>query len=117
MVTRVAPLWLIASVVLIALLALGLIHRLLLWALRRVDDGAGTVAGRRTLAVVAATIVLAFFSDRALSRRPEERLAPAPVFHTYAHQLALVLEARSGEGWREMQLGSCEAWTIIRLDR
>src|SRR5580765_9067025 len=40
MVTTVAPWWLIAAAVLIALLALGLIHRLLLWALRRVDDGA-----------------------------------------------------------------------------
>jgi hypothetical protein len=34
--------------------------------------------------------------ERVAARPPGDRLTPTPVVHTYAHQMALVLEARSG---------------------
>ncbi len=96
MVMRVAPIWLMGLAVLVVALVAALVHRLLLWALRRIDDGADTVTGRRTLVLIASIIVVVFVVERAAGRLPEDRLAPTPVLHTYAHQVALVLEARQG---------------------
>lgn len=96
MITRVAPVWLIALATTVAIAVLALIHRLLLWALRRVDEGAASANGRRTLAIAAVAIVAVFVVDRAAGRLPEDRFAPTPVLHTYTHQIALVLEARTG---------------------
>ena len=96
MVIRVTPVWLIVLVVAVAVLVVGLIHRMLRWAMRRIDEGAGTVTGRRTLALVASLILLIFVGERIAARPAEDRLAPTPVLHTYAHQLALVLEAKRG---------------------
>ena len=37
---------------------------------------------------------------------------------TFSDAVAAALEARSVEGWREIQSSqTCEAWTIIRLDK
>ena len=96
MVTRVAPIWLLIVAVAVIVLLIAAIHRLLLWALRRVDEGAATAVGRRTMIAVAAVIVTVFVGERVAARLPDERLAPTPVVHTYTHQAALVLEARSG---------------------
>jgi len=96
MVTRVAPIWLVFVAVTAIVLLMAAMHRLLRWALGLVDDGAATVTGRRTMIAIAAVIVTVFVGERAAARLPDERLAPTPVVHTYTHQLALVLEARSG---------------------
>jgi len=96
MVTRVAPIWLVFVAVTAIVLLMAAMHRLLRWALGLVDDCAATVTGRRTMIAIAAVIVTVFVGERAAARLPDERLAPTPVVHTYTHQLALVLEARSG---------------------
>jgi hypothetical protein len=96
MVTRVAPTWLLMLAATVVMLAIAAIHRLLLWALRRLDEGAATVTGRQTMVAVAILIVVLFVGERVAGRLPENRLAPTPVVHTYARQVALVLEARSG---------------------
>jgi len=41
-------------------------------------------------------IVTVFVGERVAARLPDQRLAPTPVVHTYVHQVALILEARSG---------------------
>ena len=96
MVTRVAPTWLIALATAVVVAVVVAIHRGLLWALRRLDDGAATAVGRQTMVVVATAIIAVFAGERWASRLPEERFAPTPVLHTYTHQVALLLEARAG---------------------
>jgi len=96
MVTRVAPMWLLVAAAAVVVLLIAAIHRLLLWALCRIDEGAATAGGRRTMIAVAAMIVMVFVGERVAARLPDQRLAPTPVVHTYVHQVALVLEARSG---------------------
>lgn len=96
MVVRVAPAWLIVAAAAMAVAVVGLIHWGLLWALRRVDEGAATRAGRRTLAAAAAIVAALFAGERAIERLPEYRFTPTPVVHTYTHQVALVLAARAG---------------------
>lgn len=96
MVIRVAPVWLIVAALAVVVLVIAAIHRAMLWALRRIDEGAATLTGRRTLALAGSVIIAVFVADRAAGRLPEDRLAPTPVVHTYAHQAALVLEARRG---------------------
>jgi hypothetical protein len=96
MVTRVAPMWLLFAAAAVIVLLIAAIHRLLLWALCRIDEGAATAGGRRTMIAIAATIATVFVGERVAARLPDARLAPTPVVHTYLHQAALVLEARSG---------------------
>ncbi len=93
MVTRVAPVWLVALAVGVAVLVLWSVHRLFRWSFGRVTAALTEVSVRRRVAGGAATVVLLFAAQRLGAPIPGS--LPAPVVATCARQAGLVLA-----GWR-----------------
>jgi hypothetical protein len=93
MVTRVAPVWLVALATGVTVGVLWMIHRLFVWAFSRVARTMSDASARRRLAGVAVTVAFLFAAQRIGVRLPN--LFPAPVVATCARQAALVFA-----GWR-----------------
>jgi hypothetical protein len=95
MVTRVAPVWLIALCVIAAALVLGVLYRLVRWGWQRVGVGMRNPQETRVLAVFGTIVVLLFAWQRLSGRDPENVAFPAPVTLTYARQIRLATLAAS----------------------
>jgi Sulfatase len=94
MVIRVATGWLVACVAVLVAVIVLLLHRAFAWALNGVVDALEYRTDRRVLAAVASVLIVLFVGER-LGGRVPLRFTP-PVTRTYAHQIALILEARDG---------------------
>jgi phosphoglycerol transferase MdoB-like AlkP superfamily enzyme len=94
MVTRVAPIWLIALCAGTAALLLTLLFQLLRWALRVV---AGSVSdpGERQVITAIATVTMVLWVGKWVSDAPESIVFSTPVTKTYASQVQLVAAALS----------------------
>jgi hypothetical protein len=94
MIVRAAPVWLIAAALIAVAVAVLLLHRALSWGFGRVLEALAEAKERRALTTAATVVVMLFVVERAGVAVPVP--LPSPVTQTYAHQLALVAEARSG---------------------
>jgi phosphatidylglycerophosphate synthase len=95
MVTRVAPTWLVLAATAIVVFAIWLLYRAFAWAFRRLLDAIAEPNGRIRVAGAALTAV-ALFAAQSLGAFRGVVLLPEPVVRTYAHQIALVMDAHSG---------------------
>jgi hypothetical protein len=93
MITRVAPWWLVALAVGVALAILWLVHRVFRWAFSRVLAGLADGSTRRRIAGASATVILLFAAQSLGARIPGS--LPSPVVATCVRQAGLVLA-----GWR-----------------
>jgi hypothetical protein len=96
MVTRVAPLWLIALCVGTAALLLTLLYRLLRWALRIVAGAIAEPRERRAATAIAALAMMLFVTKQLTGGTPERVVFSTPVTKTYARQVQLVATALTG---------------------
>jgi len=93
MVTKVAPAWLVALAIGVAVAVLWLFHRLFRWSFGRLISALADVSARRRLAGGAVAVVLLFGAQRLGASVPG--ILPAPVLATCVRQAGLVLA-----GWR-----------------
>jgi len=93
MIVRVAPVWLVALVVVVAAGVLWLVYRLFRWAFGRTAAAIQDVSVRRRVAAAAVTIVLIFAAQRLGAPIPAP--LPSPIVATWARQARLVVA-----GWR-----------------
>jgi hypothetical protein len=93
MVTKVAPAWLLSLSLLLAGTLVVLLFRVFLWAFSVLTATLLRPAPRRMIGSLAALVVALFV----LQRRGATPMVPfsEPVLKTYAHQIALVIEART----------------------
>jgi hypothetical protein len=94
MVTKVAPGWLLSLSLLLAVAVVVLLYRLFLWAFSALTATLSQRAPRRIIGSAAA-VVVALFVLQHLGAMSVVQFSE-PVTKTYAHQIALVIEARSG---------------------
>jgi hypothetical protein len=96
MLTRVAPSWAIAGVVLVVIALCAGLYVVMLWCLRRVLDALESPRVAVAAAVVASLVLLAYSLPR--SGRGEPRVLPfaEPVLATYAAQARLIVDGLSG---------------------
>jgi hypothetical protein len=94
MVTKVAPTWLLSASLLLAAAAVVLLYRLFLWAFSVLTATLPRPAPRRMIGSAAAVLVAVFVLQH-LGAMSVVRFSE-PVTETYAHQIALVIEGRSG---------------------
>jgi len=96
MVTRVAPAWLIAAVVLVVAVVLLLAFRLFRWSFAQLITALADGRARRVLAAASIATIAVFV----LAQRDAESIFAAtvskPVAATYAHQAALALRGMRG---------------------
>jgi Sulfatase len=105
MIARVTPWWLIAACLAGVALLAWLLYRAIRWAWTTVDAAVARQMERRVITAAAIVVVAGFAVDRARTggaswvfhgeeyRDEANRLFPAPVVSSYAHQLRLVSEA------------------------
>ena len=103
MVVRAAPLWLIVLATTAIVLILVLLYLLFRWSLRRVGEALADARARRWIGAGAAAAIVVFAGQHLLGRLSTEvyQFEPAvtfatPVTQTYARQVRLVIDARSG---------------------
>jgi phosphatidylglycerophosphate synthase len=96
MVVRVAPRWLTIAVVALAAAVVALMYRTSRWAFGCVEAAMRDAGPRRGFAAVAILALAVFGVEEMRASPSEQRLTSTPVAQTYAHQMALVREARSG---------------------
>lgn len=94
MVTKVAPAWLLSLSLLLAATVVVLVYRLFVWAFSVVAASLSLRAPRRMIGSAAA-VAVALFALQQFAAAPVVPFSE-PVTKTYAHQIALVIEARSG---------------------
>jgi hypothetical protein len=93
MVTRVAPLWLIAVAIAASVLFVAALYAIVRWAWREVATLVAEPHKRRTLAALAAMAIAAFVIARATGHAGADSFFPTPVVETYARQIRLVATA------------------------
>ena len=96
MVTRVAPVWIVALCVGAAALVLTALYGLLRWSLRRVSTAMADPRARRALAVPSVAATIWYVALQVNADVPGELAFAAPVTRTYARQLRFVAEAMTG---------------------
>jgi hypothetical protein len=93
MVTRVAPLWLVAVSLGGVVLFTATLYGIVRWAWRRMIDMAADRNRRRILAALATAAVIVFVAARISGRGGADSPFPTPVIETYARQIKLVATA------------------------
>ena len=103
MVVRAAPFWLIVMATTGIVLIAVLLYLMFRWSLRRVGEALADARARRWLGAGAAAAIVVFAGQHVLARLSAEvyPFEPAvifatPVTETYARQVRLVIDARSG---------------------
>ena len=103
MIVRAAPLWLIVLATTAIVLIFVLLYLLFRWSLRRVGEALADARARRWIGAAAAAAIVVFAGQHLLARLSTEvyQFEPAitfatPVTQTYARQVRLVIDARSG---------------------
>ena len=96
LLARAAPLWLVAAVVVTAALLLVALYKLLRLALGRVGAAMADAGERRAVGALAAAALILFAGQRLIAQAPRVPAFSTPVTETYAEQIRLVAEARSG---------------------
>src|SRR5919198_1853838 len=98
MVTRVAPLSLIAAAVAGIVLCATVLYLIVRWAWQQVADAAADARRRRTLAALAGVAIAIFLVARLGGRAGADSSFPTPVVETYARQIRLVATAIAAPG-------------------
>ena len=98
MLGQAAPVWLVVAVVAAVLLGVGLLYAVARWALGRLSDATSDPRERAVLGILAvcALVLFAIEGEQSTNRQAPGFLRfPAPVTETYAHQVRLIVKARS----------------------
>jgi hypothetical protein len=96
LLARAAPLWLVAGIVAAAALVIVALYKLVRLALGRVGAAMADAGERRAIGTLAAAALILFVGQRLTAQAPKVPAFSTPVTGTYAEQIRLVAEARSG---------------------
>jgi hypothetical protein len=96
LLARAAPPWLVAGIVVGGVVILGGLYTLLRLAWGRVGAAMADAGERRAIGLLAAAALILFVGQHASALVPGVPRFSAPVSETYAEQLRLIVEARTG---------------------